>query len=163
VGGHCIPIDPFYLTWKAREYEMHTKLIETASQINDYMPEYVVERITEALNERGMAVKGAHILLLGVAYKRDIDDWRESPALRIMHTLEKKGALVEYHDEHVPTLQWDLGTKCSISDPEWQAYDLVMIHTDHSSLDYGLVAQQSRLVFDVRNAVKNTHANVVRL
>lgn len=164
VGGHCIPIDPFYLSWKAREYEMHTKLIETASEINDYMPEYTVERIAETLNDQGKPVKGAKILILGVAYKKDIDDWRESPAQRIMQLLEAKGALVKYYDPYIQEFPHHSGARQSLpSLRDVEGYDLVVIHTDHSCVDYQQILEQAPMIFDTRNAIKSPHPKVVKL
>ena len=107
LGGHCIPIDPFYLTWKAREYGVHTRFIELAGEINSAMPKWVVQKLADALNDRGRALRGSKILVLGVAYKSDIADWRESPAVKLIQLLETAGAIVAYHDEHVPSFATD--------------------------------------------------------
>jgi UDP-N-acetyl-D-glucosamine dehydrogenase len=159
LGGHCIPIDPFYLTWKARQYELSTRFIELAGEINTAMPEYVVGKLMEALNEREKSLKGSRVLILGVSYKKDVDDTRESPALRIMQLLEEKGARVEYYDPYVPRL----GTfRRYIFNKEsrqptaslLRSVDAVLILTDHSCFDYGFIARHSRLIVDTRNATR---------
>jgi UDP-N-acetyl-D-glucosamine dehydrogenase len=158
LGGHCIPIDPLYLSWKARQYGRPTRFIELAAEINTSMPEHVVHRVTEALNERGRAVRGAKILVLGLAYKRDVDDVRESPAVTLIELLRARGALVEYHDPHVPTAKpmrehniTDLRS-VPLTPQRLKKYDCVLIATDHSSVDYRKVVRYSRLVVDTRNA-----------
>ncbi|MFQ5520340.1 MAG: nucleotide sugar dehydrogenase [Candidatus Methylomirabilia bacterium] len=159
LGGHCLPIDPFYLTWKAREYDVHTRFIELAGEINTAMPEYVVGRIREALSRQGVALKGARLLILGVAYKRDIGDTRESPALRILWLLRQEGAEVRYHDPFVPRLgrfrkyEFDLEST-PLSAEVLQDCHAVVIITDHSSIDYGFVVRHARLVVDTRNATR---------
>ncbi len=159
LGGHCIPIDPFYLTWKAKEYDIHTRFIELAGQVNTNMPYYVVERTTRALNERGIPVKGARILVVGVAYKPDVDDDRESPAFVIMDLLEELGALVDYHDPYIPRLR--LGRRCrksresvSLSPRTLKGYHCAVVVTDHRVIDYGLLLENVDLVIDTRNALK---------
>ena len=170
LGGHCIPIDPFYLTWKAKEYDIHTRFIELAGQINTNMPYYVVEKTIRALNERGVPIKGARILIVGVAYKPDVDDDRESPAFVIMELLERAGAVVDYHDPHIPRLR--LGRRCRVtkesvplSEQTLGGYHCVVVVTDHSAVDYSLLREKAMLVVDTRNAlgvmgVKN--GNVVK-
>ncbi|HYO67303.1 MAG TPA: nucleotide sugar dehydrogenase, partial [Archangium sp.] len=160
LGGHCIPIDPFYLTWKAREYEFHTKFIELAGEVNTQMPYYVVTRTMEALNKNKKTLNGAKVLCLGAAYKKDIDDMRESPSLRIISLLKEKGAEVDYHDPYVPRLEEGHGFHYTMQsvplNPETLAqYDAVVILTDHSSIDYNMVVKQSQCVVDTRNACKN--------
>jgi UDP-N-acetyl-D-glucosamine dehydrogenase len=160
VGGHCIPIDPFYLTWKSREYGMPTRFIELAGQINERMPEYVVNRLREGLDlhyRRG--INGARILMLGIAYKSDVDDMRESPSLFVLEKLEAFGATVEYHDTNIPeiphTREHDhLAGRRSVALTKEQlaAYDAVVICTKHSDVDYGFVVENSKLVVDTRNA-----------
>jgi UDP-N-acetyl-D-glucosamine dehydrogenase len=166
LGGHCIPLDPFYLSWKAKAYDFSTRFIELAGQVNDEMPHHVVERSMMLLNDSGKSVRGAKILVLGVAYKRDIDDVRESPALKVIGELEKLGASVCYHDPHVPSIK--LGdhemTSQPLDDSALRKSDLVLILTDHSSIDYARVAKASPLVFDTRNATAGIAApNVKRL
>lgn len=157
LGGHCIPIDPFYLTWKAREYNYHTRLIELAGEINNSMPELVVDRMMRILNHDGKALRGAKIAVLGVAYKKDIDDVRESPVLDILTILEKEGA--DYHvvDPFVPSfrlIEKQIET-VALSEELLSSADLVIITTDHTPFDYELIASKSRVVFDTRNALKN--------
>jgi UDP-N-acetyl-D-glucosamine dehydrogenase len=166
LGGHCIPIDPFYLSWKARQYDFHTKFIELAGEINTSMPYHVVGSVTSALNERSKALKGSKILVLGVAYKKDIDDLRESPALTIIELLQKNGADVGYHDPYFPFVgrgrHYSLDMTCTpLSD--LPSYDCVVIVTDHSSYDYPKIVAESQLVVDTRNATRGIQAaNVVR-
>ncbi|QRK14175.1 nucleotide sugar dehydrogenase [Archangium violaceum] len=160
LGGHCIPIDPFYLTWKAREYEFHTKFIELAGEVNQQMPYYVVTRTMEALNKNKKTLNGAKVLCLGAAYKKDIDDMRESPSLRVISLLKEKGAEVEYHDPYVPRLEEGHGFHFTMQsvplNPETLGqYDAVVILTDHSCIDYNMVVKQSQCVVDTRNACKN--------
>ncbi|MDY0061544.1 MAG: nucleotide sugar dehydrogenase [Myxococcota bacterium] len=157
LGGHCIPIDPFYLTWKARQYDFTTRFIELAGEVNTSMPYYVVTRVMDALNERGRALKGAKVLVLGVAYKRDVDDMRESPALKIIDLLESKGAVVSYHDPYIPELPATRSYSFSLSSvpltPETlAAVDCALIITDHASVDYDLVVRHAPFVVDSRNA-----------
>jgi UDP-N-acetyl-D-glucosamine dehydrogenase len=160
LGGHCIPIDPFYLTWKAREYGFPTRFIELAGEINSAMPEHVVEAISNALNERRHCLRDAKILLLGITYKKDVEDVRESPALRILDLLMARGARVDYHDPFVPRLHkmrhYDFGFSSVLLTAETLAeYDAAVIVTDHSSYDYSMIVRHARLVIDTRNA---THA-----
>jgi UDP-N-acetyl-D-glucosamine dehydrogenase len=167
-GGHCIPIDPFYLTYKAKEVDYTTKFIELAGEINTAMPYYVVAKTVDALNWRGVAIKGARVLVLGIAYKRDIDDQRESPSLKIISLLRERGARVSYHDPYVPRSRGhreypglDLKS-VPLSAARIKAADAVIIATDHSSLDYVRIARQARLVIDTRNAVRKKLKNVVK-
>lgn len=158
LGGHCIPIDPFYLTWKAREIGHHTKFIELAGEINCQMPEYVVARLMRALNEFGKAMKGADVLIIGVAYKPNIDDMRESPAAEIIELLASAGAHVAYHDPHVPRFppmrKYDIKLESSALTPErLDQTDCVLIVTNHDSIDYALIAEHAQLVVDTRNAM----------
>jgi UDP-N-acetyl-D-glucosamine dehydrogenase len=157
LGGHCIPIDPFYLTWKAREYEFHTRFIELAGEVNAQMPYYVVQRTMEALNGQKKTLNGSRALVLGAAYKRDVDDVRESPSLRIITLLKERGAVVDYHDPLVPALRRGGGFQhemesVPLTPATVQSYDVVLILTDHSSVDYGMVVEAARLVVDTRNA-----------
>jgi UDP-N-acetyl-D-glucosamine dehydrogenase len=160
LGGHCIPIDPFYLTWKAHEYDFPTRFIELAGEINSAMPNHVVTAVAEALNRRKQCLQDARILVLGVAYKKDIDDLRESPSLRIMKLLQERGAIVNYHDPYFPSLhkmrEYDF--KLSAVEPTagaLESYDAVVIATEHSAYDYDFIVRHARLVIDTRNA---THA-----
>ncbi len=157
LGGHCIPIDPFYLTWKARQYGETTRFIELAGEINTDMPEYVVNRLAMALNERKKPINGSRILVLGLAYKKDVDDIRESPSIELIHLLQHRGAKVDYNDPHVPRThkgrEHDLGMKSvPLTPANLKKYDAVLISTDHSSYDYDAIVQHSRLVVDTRNA-----------
>ncbi len=157
LGGHCIPIDPFYLTWKARQYDCPTRFIELAGEVNTAMPYYVVDRVASALNERKLAVNGSNVLILGVAYKRDVDDLRESPALRIIELLKERGAEVAYHDPFVPVLprtrKYDLGlSSVALTAETVASYDAVLVITDHTTVDYELVVKNASLVVDSRNA-----------
>jgi len=157
VGGHCIPLDPFYLAWKAREYDFHVRFIELAGEINVGMPYFVRERVVRALNERGRAIKGAHVFVLGVAYKRDIDDFRESPAIKVMDLLLKDGARIDYHDPHVPSFTDRRGNawhSIPLSKEGLERSDCVLILTDHTSVDYAKPLQWAPLVVDTRNATK---------
>jgi len=165
LGGHCIPIDPFYLTWKAREYEFPTRFIELAGEINTAMPGHVVSALGEALNCRKQCLHDARILILGVAYKKDVDDLRESPTLRIMELLQKSGARVDYHDPYFPRLHkmrhYDFQHLSSVqlTAESLGGYDAVVIATDHSSYDYDFIARHARLVLDTRNATKAIKEN----
>ena len=154
VGGHCIPLDPYYLTWKARAHDYHTRLIEMAGDINDEMPAYVVSRLQDLLNDRRKAMKGSRVLLLGVAYKGDIDDLRESPALKVWDELERKGALVDYSDSYCPVAKRPEGKKTSLTldGNMLRAYDAIVVATAHKKgVDYDLVAQNAQLVLDTKN------------
>lgn len=157
LGGHCIPIDPFYLTWKAREYNYHTRLIELAGEINNSMPEYVITRSMQILNESGKALRGAKVAILGVAYKKDIDDVRESPVLKIVEQLEHQGANYTVVDPYVASFR-SCDKKVEtvpMSKELLNEADLVLITTDHSDFDYQMIAQESQVIFDTRNALKN--------
>lgn len=158
LGGHCIPLDPYYLSWKAREYGFHTSMIESSMMINDRMPEYCAERAMEALNERKKALNGAKVLVLGVAYKQDIDDYRESPAIRVIKALRKRGAEVAYYDPYVPEYRDGGKTEKGLEKLDAQTLesaDLVMVTTAHTNVDYDLVASHAQLVFDTKNVMKN--------
>ncbi len=157
LGGHCIPIDPFYLSWKARQYEMSTRFIELAGEINVSMPEFVVNKLMYALDWRGKALKGAKVLVLGLAYKKDIDDVRESPSISLIELLRYRGAKVDYNDPHCPRThkmrEHDLKmTSKKLSAAMLKRYDVVLISTDHSSYDYQWIVDNSQLVIDTRNA-----------
>jgi len=168
VGGHCIPVDPYYLAAKAREYDFHVRFIELAAAVNDSMPYYVLSRTTQALGSRGKTLSGARTLLIGVAYKKDISDARESPALKIMELLEKRGAVVSYHDPYVPEITLpNPGAKLQsvpLTDEALASADCVIIATDHSAIDYRLVADQAPLIVDTRNVLRDRgNSRVVRL
>jgi UDP-N-acetyl-D-glucosamine dehydrogenase len=160
MGGHCIPIDPYYLSWKAQEYDFTTRFIFLAGEINVHVPYYVVTKIQDALNGRGKSIKGAKILILGVAYKRDVDDARESPALAIMQLLRKKGADILYHDPYIPSLPpfrkylFKL-TSSPLTERLLHRIDAAVVVTDHSQIDYRWIAKHVPLVIDTRNATKN--------
>jgi len=170
LGGHCIPIDPFYLTWKAREFEVATRFIELAGEINTAMPHYVVDRLARALDSRfARGLKDSGILLLGLAYKKNVDDIRESPSLRLIELLEARGAHVDYHDPFVaripPTRQHGaIAGRTSVSLAGVAEYDAVVVVTDHDAVDYAAVAAAAKLVIDTRNALKNVTArgNIVK-
>ncbi|OGD24087.1 MAG: UDP-N-acetyl-D-glucosamine dehydrogenase [Candidatus Aminicenantes bacterium RBG_13_63_10] len=167
-GGHCIPVDPFYLTWKAKEVDYSTKFIELAGEINTAMPYYVVGKTSEALNDRGRALPGSKILVLGVAYKKDIDDQRESPALKIISILQQRGVKVAYNDPYVPRTAGHreypgLALKSvPLTAAGLRRYDAVIIATAHSVYDTRWLVKNARLIIDSRNAVKGRHANVVK-
>lgn len=164
VGGHCIPIDPFYLTWKAREYDFHTRFIELAGEINVEVSYYVVNKLVRALNDENKSLKDAKILVLGVAYKKDIDDVRESPALKIMELLRKQGANITYHDPYISVIEPHGGStmfleSVPLTDEVLTEADGVLILTDHSVIDYERVTEKAKLVVDTRNATKNVLEN----
>jgi UDP-N-acetyl-D-glucosamine dehydrogenase len=169
LGGHCIPIDPFYLSWKVKEVGFEARFIELAGHVNGAMPHYVVDKVVDALNSQAKAVRGASILVLGISYKRDIDDMRESPALDIMAVLHQKGARVSYHDPYVPTLgarEWpgDLTlTSVPLNPATLAQADCVVIVTDHRVFDYDTIVKQARLVVDSRNAIKQPAPHVFKL
>ena len=158
VGGHCIPLDPFYLAWKAREYDFHTRFIELAGEINNFMPYFVREKLMRTLNSRGLPLKGSKVLMLGMAYKKDVPDWRESPALKIFELLAQGEATVDYHDPFVPSFQDERGqTRHSVplTARTLSEADCVLIITDHSQTDWASVVRHARVVVDTRNATKN--------
>jgi len=170
LGGHCIPIDPFYLTWKARQYGIPTRFIELAGQINTDMPHYVIMRTMDALNEREKSLKGSKVLVLGLAYKKDIDDLRESPSIELIELLKAKGAKVDYNDPYISKThrqrEHDLRMKSRTLDAKMLAsYDVVLISTDHSDYDYDWIVKNAQLVVDTRNAtasVKGNRAKIVK-
>jgi UDP-N-acetyl-D-glucosamine dehydrogenase len=162
LGGHCIPIDPFYLTWKAHEFDCPTRFIEIAGEINTSMPFYVVQEMMNALNERGKALKNSKILMLGMAYKRDVGDYRESPSLKLFEILSEKAAAVDYHDPFIPVLGRTRDhphlaglTSIELTPDAIRSYDVVLIATDHSSVDYAGVVRNAALVVDTRNATRD--------
>jgi UDP-N-acetyl-D-glucosamine dehydrogenase len=167
LGGHCIPIDPFYLTWKAREYGLHTRFIELAGEINSDMPHWVVGKVTDALNRRGKSVMGSRVLVLGIAYKKDVEDMRESPSVELMEILREKGASVDYADPHVPVFPrmrehyFDLKS-VSLTPQQLASYDVVLLATAHSAFDYDLIREYAPLIVDTRGVYLNPLPNVVK-
>jgi UDP-N-acetyl-D-glucosamine dehydrogenase len=169
LGGHCIPVDPFYLSWKAREYDFSTRFIELAGEVNTAMPYHVVDAIAQALNQRKKSLNGSKLLVLGVAYKKDVDDLRESPTLKIMEILQKRGATFDYNDPYFPRLHkmrhYDYSHMKSVplSPATLGTYDAVIIATDHSSYDYAQIVDSSKLVVDTRNATRRVMRNRERI
>jgi len=167
LGGHCIPIDPFYLSWKAREYGVHTRFIELAGEINSDMPHWVMRKVTEALNDRERAVKGCRVLVLGIAYKKNVDDMRESPAVVLMEMLRDRGAKVEYSDPWVPVFPKMREHTFDLSSVELSAevvasYDLVLLATNHDAFDYEMLKASARLIVDTRGVYQEQASNIVR-
>ena len=166
IGGHCIPIDPFYLTWKARAYGIHTRFIELAGEINQAMPQWVVDKLIYALNEKGLSLKGAKVMALGVAYKKNVDDMRESPSLTVMELLDRRGALVSYSDPHVPVFpklrrgSFDL-TSTPLTPESLMAVDAVVMLTDHAAFDKELILKHAPIIIDTRGAFPEA-PNVVK-
>jgi UDP-N-acetyl-D-glucosamine dehydrogenase len=167
LGGHCIPIDPFYLSWKSKQAGIEARFIELAGYINGQMPHFVVDKVQNALNDHSKAMKGSRVHVLGVAYKRDIDDVRESPALDIIHLLGKRGAKVSYSDPWIAKLKADgVVPEMVATDPETSSAeaDCTVIVTDHTAFNYARIVKGARLIVDTRNALKgNTSENIVRL
>ena len=170
LGGHCIPIDPFYLSWKAKQTGFEPRFIELAGQVNASMPHFVVDTIVDALNVQRKPLNGSHVLISGIAYKRDIDDIRESPALDVMGILREKGARLSYYDPFVPTLSsrawpgnYELKSVASLSAATLADVDCVAILTEHRAVDYSALASAARLVVDTRNAIKERYPHVFRL
>jgi len=167
LGGHCIPIDPFYLTWKAREYGVNTRFIELAGEVNSAMPEWVVSKVADALNDRKKAIRGSRILILGIAYKKDVDDIRESPSVEIMELLRHKGAVIAYSDPHIPVFpkmrehSFDLKS-VPLTAESLSEFDCVLIATNHKAFDYDLIQRHARLVVDARGVYTERAENVVR-
>ena len=156
LGGHCIPIDPFYLTWKAREYDVNTKFIELAGEINTFQPYYVVNKLVEILNSNRKSIKDARILILGAAYKKNIDDLRESPTLKLVELLASKNASVDYSDPYLPKLpvtrKYNFNMESvELTKDNLKSYDAVVLSTDHDSFDYKLILENSNLIVDTRN------------
>jgi UDP-N-acetyl-D-glucosamine dehydrogenase len=161
LGGHCIPVDPYYLSWKAREFDFATRFIELAGEINTAMPYHVVDSITDALNKRQKSISGSKILLLGVAYKKDVDDLRESPSLKLLELLTGRGAKLDYNDPYFPALHkmrhYDFSNMRSVelSPAAIASYDCVLIATDHTAYDYNMIVDSAKLVIDTRNATRH--------
>ena len=163
LGGHCIPIDPFYLSWKAKEFEQSAKFIELAGQINTSMPEYVMEKVVRAINDAGKSIKSANVLVLGLAYKKDVDDLRESPSVTLIEMLRKRGAKVDYNDPYILKThrqrEHDLRmTSKKLDEKMLKTYDCVLIATDHSCYDYDFIVRHASLVVDSRNACAKVKA-----
>ncbi len=164
LGGHCIPIDPFYLSWKAKEFDFSTRFIELAGEVNEAMPYHVVRSLSSALNDRGKPVKGSKVLVLGLAYKKDVDDLRESPSLAIIEMLQREGAEVSYNDPFFPTVGQGRKYRLNMTSQPLQqlaAYDCVLIVTDHSSYDYARIVREARLVIDSRNATRGIDSDKI--
>ncbi len=158
LGGHCIPLDPYYLSWKAREYGFHTSMIESSMMVNDRMPEYVVERAGKILNKFKKALNGARVLILGVAYKQDIDDYRESPAIKVIEEFEKVDSEIDYYDPYISTYKHEGKTKDGIAELSSEivaAYDIVVVTTAHTKVDYDMVQKNAKVIFDTKNVMKN--------
>jgi len=167
IGGHCIPIDPFYLTWKAREYGMHTRFIELAGEINSSMPDYVVAKVADGLNNQMKSIKGSNILVLGIAYKKNVDDMRESPSVMLMERLRDLGASVEYSDPHIPVFpkmrqhQFSLSS-VPVTPENVGRFDCVLLATDHDRFDYEVIAAHAKLLVDCRGRIANATTTVIR-
>lgn len=167
LGGHCIPIDPFYLTWKAREYGLHTRFIELAGEINSSMPDYVVAKLSAALNENKKSVRGSRILILGISYKKNVDDMRESPSVLLMEKLRDLGAEIAYSDPHVPTFprmrehQFDLSS-VALTPETLASYDCVLLATDHDRFDYEMIREHARMIVDSRGKFLEADSKVIR-
>ncbi len=166
LGGHCIPIDPFYLTWKAREYGLNTRFIELAGEVNSAMPQWVVTKLADALNDRQKSIKGSKILVLGIAYKKNVDDMRESPSVEIMEILRDKGAILSYSDPHVPVFpkmrqhRFDLKS-VELTPENLQQFDGVVLATHHDRFDYQLIRLHAQLIVDTRGVYQETGSNIV--
>jgi len=167
LGGHCIPIDPFYLTWKAREYGLHTRFIELSGEVNRAMPEYVVTKLMDGLNEAGKALKSSRVLVLGIAYKKNVDDMRESPSVEILELIQSKGAEVSYSDPHVPRFpkmrehNFDLNSVVLTAE-NLAGYDAIVLTTDHDDFDYDLIAEHARLIVDTRGRYRMANPKVIK-
>lgn len=167
LGGHCIPIDPFYLTWKAREYGLHTRFIELAGEVNCAMPEYVLSKLMDGLNNSGKALKGSRILVLGIAYKKNVDDMRESPSVEIMELIEAKGGIVAYSDPHVPVFPkmrehfFDLSSEI-LNAENIASFDALVLATDHDKFDYELIKEHSQLIVDSRGKYRAPQKNIIK-
>jgi len=167
LGGHCIPIDPFYLTWKAREYDLNTRFIELAGEVNTNMPRWVIGKLMDALNDREKSLKGTKVLVLGVAYKKDVDDMRESPSVELMELLEEKGAIVEYSDPHVPVFpkmrehHFDLQS-VELSPEKIAEYDALLLATHHTKFDYDMFKANAKLIIDTRGVYSEPAANIIK-
>ena len=167
LGGHCIPIDPFYLTWKAREYGLHTRFIELSGEVNQAMPEYVVSKLMDGLNNDSKPLKGSKVLVLGIAYKKNVDDMRESPSVEIMELLEAKGCVVAYSDPHVPVFpkmrehHFNLSSE-ALTDENIARFDAIVLATDHDKFDYELIRKYARLLVDSRGKYRTPEAHIIK-
>jgi UDP-N-acetyl-D-glucosamine dehydrogenase len=167
LGGHCIPIDPFYLTWKAREFDLSTKFIELAGEVNSNMPYWVLDKVISTLNDRGMSLKGAKILLLGIAYKKNVDDMRESPAVKLMDLLVHKGAKIQYSDPYIPVFptirkySFDLSS-VNLTSENIVKYDLLLLVTDHDNFDYLTIQKHAKIIIDTRGVYSEYYKNVIK-
>ncbi|QFU01493.1 UDP-N-acetyl-D-glucosamine 6-dehydrogenase [Halomonas sp. THAF5a] len=167
LGGHCIPIDPFYLTWKAREYGLHTRFIELSGEVNRAMPEYVLGKLMDGLNDHGKALKGSRVLVLGIAYKKNVDDMRESPSVEIMELIEAKGAEVNYSDPHVPVFpkmrehHFELAS-VELSAENLTAFDAVVLATDHDRFDFELIQRHAKLIVDSRGTYREPASHIIK-
>lgn len=167
LGGHCIPIDPFYLTWKAREYGLHTRFIELSGEVNRAMPEYVISKLMDGLNSHGKALKGSRVLLLGIAYKKNVDDMRESPSVEIMEMIQAKGSTVKYSDPHVPVFPkmrehcFDLSSE-PLTAENLASYDAVVLATDHDRFDYDLIKRNAKLIIDSRGRFRESADHIIK-
>ena len=167
LGGHCIPIDPFYLTWKAREYGLHTRFIELAGEVNTRMPEWVINKTAEALNSVGKPIKGSKILVLGLAYKKNVDDMRESPSVQLLELLSEKGAVIEYSDPHIPQFpklrnHFFEMSSIELTPERISSFDCVLLATDHDAFDYEMLAQNAKLLIDTRGKYQNPLPNIIK-
>ncbi|MGO3931982.1 nucleotide sugar dehydrogenase, partial [Rhodopseudomonas pseudopalustris] len=167
IGGHCIPIDPFYLTWKAREYGMHTRFIELAGEINSSMPDYVVAKVADGLNSRRKSINGSKILILGIAYKKNVDDMRESPSVFLMEKLRDLGASIAYSDPHIPVFPKMRQHQFSLSSVQLTAdslkdFDCVLLTTDHDKFDYDLIGLNSQLLVDCRGKFREPADHIIK-
>lgn len=167
LGGHCIPIDPFYLTWKARQYGVHTKFIELAGELNASMPDFVISKLMHGLNDHGKPLKGSRILILGIAYKKNVDDERESPCIEILDKLLKKGANVDYSDPHIPQFKnmrkYDYDFKSvDLTIDAIKGYDAVVLATDHDAFDYEMIKNNSNLIIDTRGKYRGDHGHIIK-
>lgn len=167
LGGHCIPVDPYYLTWKAKEYGVNTRFIELSGEVNRAMPEYVVNKLIDGLNEEGKALKGSKILILGIAYKKNVDDLRESPAVEIMQLIERKGGILAYSDPHVPVFPqirkgyFDLES-VTLSPESISKFDAILLITDHDKVDYNLIKENAKLIIDTRGYFRKSCPKIIR-
>jgi UDP-N-acetyl-D-glucosamine dehydrogenase len=167
LGGHCIPIDPFYLTWKAREYDLNTRFIELAGEVNTNMPHWVIAKTMDALNDREKSLKGSKVLILGIAYKKDVDDMRESPSVKLMELLEAKGAIVEYTDPHVPVFPkmrehyFDLES-VNLTPENIAKYDVLLLATNHTKFDYAMFKENAQLIIDTRGVYSDVAKNIIK-
>ena len=167
LGGHCIPIDPFYLTWKAREYDIRTRFIELAGEVNESMPIWVVSKAVDALNNRGKVLKASKVLILGLAYKKNVNDTRESPAIKLMKILHEKGAKVDYSDPHVPVFpkkrdyHFDQSS-VDVTEEKIKEFDLIILATDHDIFDYNIIKKFAKLIIDTRGVYRQEYRNVIK-